>query len=113
MTEAPEVTPLDVLKYRLYREGSLHGQRFTDGSAAHLWQTLYACLWGDDIDYFLRNPAFRPHSADWRRYKNRGTPWSLPDAQKKESAGNQKTGVRKGKICGNYLARGDRCFNCK
>jgi hypothetical protein len=113
MSEAAEVTPLDVLKYRLYKEGSLHGQHFTDGSAAHLLQTLYACLWGEDVDYFVKNPAIRPQSADWRRYKSRGTPWSLAEAQKKEAVGDKKTRVRKGKICGNYLARGDRCFNCK
>ena len=108
-----EVSPLEVLKYRLYKEGSLHGQHFTDGSAAHLLQTLCACLWGDDVEYFLKTPASRPQSADWRRYKNRGIPWSLADAQKKENAGDKRVKVRKGKICGNYLARGDRCFNCK
>jgi hypothetical protein len=103
---------LDVLRYRLYKEGEHHEQHFTNSAAANLLHTLYVCLFGDEIDAFLLREDYRPRTADWQRVKKDGTLWSLADAQKKEFAKKSRP-VRKGKICGNYLARGDRCFNCK
>lgn len=54
-----------------------------------------------------------PKTAEWLKVDNKGQRWSLASAQARDERFNKSGDGRKGKICGNYLARGDRCFNCK
>lgn len=100
---------LNVLRYRLYEEGSHCGNHFSETSAANLLHSLFTSVWGKQEQLFLSKEN-RPKITDWNKVDNRGKRWSMAEAQQKDERLLSK---RKGKICGNYLARGDRCFNCK
>lgn len=114
---------LEILRYRLYEEGNYHGQQFTDQAASSLFQALYRCLMGPDSELFLQNTNAKPSVFEHKgsfSFLHGNRPWSLAETQQKERQAGILLGAhqnghvgRKGKICGNYLARGDRCFNCK